>query len=128
MTHLVVLVAVGDESSKKSEKFEADNWSDIEEPPLEISYMRWYVAVFYAGNHYYFGGTALSSILCLNGSSLSWSNAGQLNSSRNGHGVILVGNTFTIVGGEGTLRNEACLLSNGQFNCTELSTSLTNYS
>ena len=90
--------------------------------------MRWYVAVFYAGNHYYFGGTRLSSILCLNGSSWSWSNAGQLNSSRNGHGVILVGNTFTIVGGEGTLRNEACLLFNGQFNCTELSTSLTNYS
>ena len=92
--------------------------------------MRWYVVIFYAGNHYYFGGNSsgwLNSILRLSGSSWTWSNVGQLNSPRHTHGVILVGNTFMVVGGAGTKKNEACNLNNEQFTCTELSTSLTNY-
>ena len=95
MSYPGVLVAVGDDESKKSEKFEDGSWTDIEEIPVSGSSMRWQVAVFYAGNHYYFGGWSngigfLNSILRLSGTLWTWSNVGNLNSARLGHGVILV--------------------------------------
>lgn len=89
-----------------------------------------YAVVFHAGYHYFFGGYSsgyLDSILRLNGTSWTWSKIGHLNSSRRAHGVILVGNTFMVVGGYETKKNEACLLDNERFTCTELSSSLTNY-
>ena len=116
--------------TKKSEKFENGNWTDIEEPPVRsISY---YAVVFHAGNFYYFGGrdntgTHLRSILCLNAASWTWSNVGQLNSGRLAHGVIQVENKFMVLGGDGTKRNEACILSNGYFTCEEKGPSLTWY-
>ena len=82
------------------------------------------------GDHYYFGGDSgddLNSILRLSGTSWTWSKVGQLNSPREGHGVISVGNIFTVVGGMGTQNNEACVLENEQVTCTELSSSLTDY-
>ena len=72
---------------------------------------------------------SLNSILRLSGSSWTWSNVGQLNSVRHGHGVILVGNKFMILGGYNAIfKNEACSLENEQFTCTELSSSLSKYS
>ena len=51
-----VLVAVGDYSSKKSEKLENGVWSEIEEPPVDGWRMFNYAALFNAGSHYFFGG------------------------------------------------------------------------
>ena len=60
----------------------------------------------------------LSSNLRLNADSWTWSSIGQLNSARANHGVILVQNTFMVVGGfynDGNTftwlqPNEACFL------------------
>ena len=120
------LVAVGDSSSKKSEKFQNDIWSDIEDPPIG-GQMYDYDVTFYDGNYYYFGGVSSSRIICLNGTSWTWSSPGQLNSSRSGHEVISVGNIFMVVGGWSVEKNEACILENGKITCNELSTSLSGY-
>ena len=132
MIFLASLVAVGDHWSKKSEKFQDGTWSDIQEPPVVGSRFQGYAVISHGGNHFFFGGwigwsSEVNSILRLDGSSWTWSNVGQLNSARYGHGAILVGNTVTVVGGEFTKRNEACNLDDEQINCTELSSSLTNY-
>ena len=121
---------VGSHGSKKSEKFQDGNWSDIQEPPVDGSRFQGYAVIFHGGNHFFFGGFGngpLNSILRLNGSSWTWSNVGQLNSARGGHSAIFFGNTVAVVGGQGTQRNEACLLKNEQFTCTELTSSLTDY-
>ena len=86
-----------------------------------------YDVTFYDGNYYYFGGVSSSRIICLNGTSWTWSSPGQLNSSRSGHGAISVGNIFMVVGGWSTEKNEACILENEKITCNELSTSLSNY-
>ena len=136
-----VLVAVGSHKPdhQKSEKLEGGSWSDIQEPPVGGSFHH-YAVVFHAGSFYYFGGYgiagghSLSSILCLNAASWIWSNVGQLNSGRHGHGVILAADTFIVIGGmahDGTATftkaHEACLLKAGKFSCTESSSALTNY-
>ena len=95
--------------------------------------MFFYAVIFHGRSLYYFGGTDenhndLNSILRLDSGSWTWSNVGQINSARNGHEVILVGEKVMVVGGAGTKNNEACLLMvNGHFNCTELSSNLTDY-
>ena len=131
MAHPAALVAVGDQESKKSEKFENDIWSDIEDPPIDNTRLWLYGVTFYDGNYYYFGGFGNRQILCLNGTSWTWSNPGQLNSPRINLGVISVGNIFMVVGGQTigqpTKNNEACILENGNITCTELSTSLSGY-
>ena len=127
MAHSAALVAVGDYSSKKGEKFENDIWSDIEDPPIDDTRFLDYDVTFYDGNYYYFGGVSSSQILRLSGTSWTWSNAGQLSSPRSNHGVISVGNTFMVVGGRSTEKNEACTLENGEITCTQLSTSLSGY-
>ena len=132
MIYSAVLVAVAGADGLESEKFENGNWSDLQQPPSgEYPYMSAYAAIFHAGNHYYFGGwnakVRLASVLRLSGSAWTWSNVGQLTSSRKGHGVILVANIFMVVGGHGNKRNEACFLTDEQFACTELSTSLNLY-
>ena len=118
--------------SNKSEIFQDGDWTDIPEAPV-IS-LSDYAVVFNADNFYYFGGNTgslSSSILGLSAASWTWSIVGKLNFSRHGHGVILVENTFMVLGGEGLysvdMPNEACLLSSGQFTCTQLSTNLTDY-
>ena len=83
-----------------------DIWSDIEYPPIDNTRMLDYDVTFYDGNYYYFGGVSSSKILCLNGTSWNRSNLGQLNSVRSNHGVISVGNTFMVVGGRSTEKNE----------------------
>ena len=85
--------------------------------------------IFDAGNFYYFGGVgATTSILRLNAATWTWSNVGSLNSPRLAHGVILVENTFMVIGGgDGTKANEACILNDGGFTCEEKSSSLTQY-
>ena len=125
-----MLVAVGSSKSNKSEKFEPENWSDIEEAPVRT--FSNYAVIFVDSNFYYFGGkdhggTQLSSILRLDAVSWAWSNLGQLNSARSAHGVILLGNTFMVIGGKGTKSNEACHLNNVQFICEEKVSNLTNY-
>ena len=109
--------------NKKSEKFENGNWSDLQEAPVHLSF-RSYAAIFYGGNFYYFGGYDLTSILRLSAASWTWSIVGQLNASRNGHGVILVDNKFMVIGGSDIRPTEACLLRNGRFNCEEKRSSL----
>ena len=127
MIYSAVLVAVGGTGNKKSEKLEDGSWNDIEEPPISESRIYGFATVFHAGNHYFFGGNTgsnLKSILRLSGSSWTWSNVGQLNEARHGLGVILVKNTFMVVGGWGTYKNEACLLNDEQFTCTQQATGL----
>ena len=92
--------------------------------------MNSYAVIFHGGNHFFFGGSSdgqLDSILRLSGNSWTWSKVGQLNALRQAHGVILVEDTFTVVGGTGIKKNEACVLNNEQLTCTELASSLTNY-
>ena len=86
--------------------------------------------IFHADNHYFFSGyndNGVDSILRLAQNSWTWSTVGQVNLSRWGHGVIMVGDKFMIMGGRGIRKNEECLLSNGEFSCTELSSSLNDY-
>ena len=121
---------MGGISSIKSEKLQNDIWSDIEDPPVDGTNMYYYAVVVHDSSHYYFGGYSdgdTNSILRLQSGSWTWTNAGQLNSVRRGHGVIVVNDTFMVVGGGGDYKNEACVLNNNQFNCTELSSSLNNY-
>ena len=55
-----------------------------------------------------------------------------MNSSRERHGVILAVDRsvlrFMVIGGLGTKNNEACLFDDGELNCTELSSNLTDFS
>ena len=128
--HSAELVAVGSQKSKKSEKFEDDIWSDIEEPPVDETRMYAYAVIFHGNSHYYFGGygdSPLASILRLQSGFWTWSNVGQINTARSGHEVISVGEKFMVIGGYGYNKNEACLLNNGQFYCADLSSSLEKY-
>ena len=134
-----VLVAVGsyDPPKKKSEKFQEGVWTDIQEVPV-VNRLSNYAVIFDAGNFYYFGGYdgsgISSSILRLNAASWTWSFVGTLNSPRVNHGVILVENTIMVIGGtdytlyyklNSRLPIEVCLLNNGQLNCEEKTSSLT---
>ena len=133
---LAVLVAVGSfsPSNKKAEKFENGTWSVIEDAPVNKR-LSYYAVVFDTENFYYFGGYdssgvnsgVISSILRLSAASWTWSNVGNLNSARDGHGVILVENTFMVIGGSSTKPNEACQLNNGQFTCESKTSSLNDY-
>ena len=121
---------MGSTNSKNSEKLENDIWSDIEEPPVDATRFSNYAVIFHGSSHYYFGGAQSGhskSILRLQSGSWTWSNVGQMNSARYGHAVTLVNGTFMVVGGLGNIKNEACLLNNDDFNCTELSSSLNSY-
>ena len=130
MIYSAELVAVGDFTSKKSEKLKDDIWSDIEEPPVNGVRMSGYGVVFDGSSHYYFGGyddyhgNKLHSILRLQSGSWKWSNVGRINSARGGHAIILVSETFMVVGGSGNHTNEACFLNDGQFNCDKMPSSL----
>ena len=130
-----ILVAVGslNPSTKKAEKYEDGNWSDLQEPPVDVSLYS-YAVIVYEDNFFYFGGwdtgrgrSEVSLILCLNAASWAWTNVGQMNSIRYGHGVIQADDTFMVIGGYDTRPNEACSLSNGSFTCEQKSSSLTDY-
>ena len=137
-TSSAVLVAVGSSKpqNKKGEKFEDGAWSDIQDAPLRTKFSD-YAVVYNSGNFYYFGGWDnprvnmpkgdISSILCLNSVTWTWSNVGQLNRPRSQHQVILVGNTFMVLGGWYEFANEACILNNGKFTCEEKTTRLIGY-
>lgn len=92
-----------------------------------------YVAISYGSYFYYFGGfcglgcETLNSILGLQKFSWTWSHHGKMKATREGHAVIMFGDRFMIIGGIGYKKNEACLLKNGEFDCTAFTTSLTNY-
>ena len=125
------MVAVGSTfpSNKKAEKFINGVWSDLQDPPVSWRLYA-YAVTFDADNFYYFGGADknfLSSILRLSAASWTWSNVGNFNSARRGHGVILVENTFMVIGGLSTKPNEACQLNNGQFTCESKTSSLNDY-
>ena len=125
-----MLVAVASNTHKNAEIFEDGAWTDIQQPPVGEHFSR-YAVLYDAGNFYYFGGwgdsSDLSLILRLDAATWTWSNVGQLNSSRHAHGVIQAGNTFMVIGGGGVRKNEACVLNNGQFTCEEKTSSLESY-
>ena len=103
----------------------------IGDEPSAMAKIYEYAVTFHAGNFYYFGGYGyfgrLDSILRLNADSWTWSNVGKLNSARLGHSVILIENKFMVIGGSDNQPNEACVLNDGQFSCTEQPNSLTDY-
>ena len=124
--------------NRKSEKFEDDTWSDIFDPP-GVEALSESAVIFHAGNFYYFGGYdgrgcygpkcngptydgRLNTIFRLKSAKWVWSVVGRLNAVRRGNSVILVENTFMVIGGVGEKPNEACLLGeNGIFTCEETS-------
>ena len=115
---------------KNSEYFENQTWNIIGDAPVTIK-LSSYAVIFNAGNFYYFGGydeADLNSILRLNAARWKWAFVGKLKSARNGHGVILIDDTFMIIGGQGNFSNEACFLEfNGKFTCEEKVSSLDDY-
>ena len=122
---------MGDSYNKKSEKFEGEIWSEIQEPPIDAPTIHSYAVIFYGSNHYFFGGYSagneLSSILALQKKYWTWSNVGKMKTTRAYHEVILIGNRFMLIGGDYIKKNEACQLFYHQFNCTEFSSSLQDY-
>ena len=62
-----------------------------------------------------FGGYAdaesLKTMARLDLATTSWSKLGELQTPRDGHGVIFDGDVFMIIGGEGNLKTEECTLS-----------------
>ena len=124
------MVAVGSfyPANVKGEKYQDGRWSDI--PNAPVPKLNHYAAIFDAGNFYYFGGRDSNSILRLNAASWTWSNVGSLNqSNRQNHGVILIENTFMVLGGRGqdSFANEACHMNNDQFTCEEQTSVLEKY-
>ena len=120
---------------KKTEKLEGDIWTEIEEPPINEDNIYNYAVIFHGGYHYYFGGfyghysqgDPLDSIIALQEKTWTWSDIGKINTPRMGHAVILIGERLMVVGGWSDKKNEACVLKNGKFNCTELTSSLFRY-
>ena len=55
-TFSAVLVAVGSSYHIKGEKFEDENWTVIDDPPITGTSWYQYASVFHAGHFYYFGG------------------------------------------------------------------------
>ena len=141
MIHQAVLVAVGGKkASKKSEKLEHGNWTDIEEPPSYGNELYSYAVVFHGGYHYYFGGYLGGRLIYGNWIPYStdgdfgftlrleeytwiWSKIGKMK-SRWGHAAIVIGDRFMIIGGDSDNKNVARLLQQGDLSCTELSSSL----
>ena len=130
-----MLVAVQGSASSISEKLENGNWTEIDAPPIDEREIYGYAAIFYGTSHYYFGGwsnqdtTELSYILALQEKTWTWSNLGLMKTTRHAHSVILVDQKFMLLGGGrgGIKNNEACILNNGEFSCTEFSSSLDHY-
>ena len=56
-----------------------------------------------------------------------WSNVGSLVTPRNGHNAIFTGAEILIVGGNGKLKTEKCIESNGRWTCTEQNPVLEDY-
>ena len=113
--------------SNSSEKLEHGSWSEIDEAPVSDGFSD-YSVVFYSGNFYYFGGWTgglRNFILGLNAATWSWSKVGHLTSTRAAHGVILIENTFMVIGGGGFggSGHEACLLRNERIECSSPQTS-----
>ena len=107
-------------------------WTPIGEPPVGGYQIYGYAAIFHSGYHYYFGGSKggsdeLNSILALQEKTWTWSSFGKMKTSREGHGVIFVGDRFMLIGGYGTKKNEACFLKNDQFSCKQVASSLKDY-
>ena len=128
--YLAVLVAVGDFISKKSEIFVDEKWATIEDPPINGVAITAYATIFHAGYHYYFGGYTASrirSIIRLEEKSWTWSNYGEMNTARQGHGVILFDDRFLVIGGYYTKKNEVCQFDADKLTCTEFASSLSNY-
>ena len=114
---------------EKGRKYEDGVWTNIQDPPVNTELSQ-FAVIFDAGNFYYFGGYdrgVINSILRLNEATWTWSRVGNLNSARWHHGVILIENTFMVIGGDGTHPNEACFLENGQFTCEEKTSILEKY-
>ena len=107
---------------------EGGTWRLIEPTPVQISA---YAVTFYAGHHYYFGGSSgsqiIKSIFALEEKTWTWSKLGKMKSRRFGHGVILVEEKFVVIGGFEEMKNEACVLKKGEFSCKEFTTSLNDY-
>ena len=118
---------MGSTEHKLSEVLEDETWSWIEKPPIDKKAMSLYAVVFRGGYHYYFGGTNVTSVCRLEEKTWNWSKLGQLNSVREGYGVISVEEKFIVVGGHSSQNIEECLLDNGEFSCTEVQTWFINY-
>ena len=134
MIHQAVLVAVGHEYSRKSEVFENDMgmWIPIDEFPIDDWRLWQHAALYNAGHHYFFGGERgqyepLKSIYRLEESTWKWSDCGEMTSGRRSHSVILVEGRFMLIGGVQEKKNEACLLKNDEFSCTQFTSSFDYY-
>ena len=125
-------------SHKMGERFEGDKWIDIPDAPVNRQLSK-YSVIFDAGSgkFHFFGGEdqmsiddmrrskTLKSILTLNAATWTWTPAGELQSARSDHGVILVGSDFMIIGGNGTKPVEACLgIGGSEIICEERDSSL----
>ena len=70
----------------------------------------------------------MANIVRLDAISKDWSNAGNLNAARHGHGVIFVDSAFLVVGGgHNSFMTEKCTLADNVMTCTEQAPELDDY-
>lgn len=113
--------------SRKSEIFQDDKWTDIQDAPKTLA---GYAVVFSDGYFYYFGGGGDlngAGIIRLNAASWTWSDGYigfMAQTARVNHAVITIGNTFMVLGGHGKKYNEACVMNNDEMTCEKKSSFL----
>ena len=122
------------------------SWKPLEDYPIdsnrETEYLGMYAALYHDGAFYVFGGWAPSAsvsttIARLDTKTTKWSKggchqkilkfllscslgkAGTLKNGRRGHSAIFDGEKFWILGGVGTVGNEACTLDGSTVTCVE---------
>ena len=102
------------------------------------SFIYGYASVFINGNFFIIGGWTTpwaghwgensNTIARLDAATWSWSKAGQLNTSRRGHGAIWINSKLVVVGGYAlTKQTEFCDLANDEFTCTYQQSILEDY-
>ena len=118
-----LVLAVGDTKHPNAEYFDVakSKWTVTKNYP-NIDAI-WMAPMVGRGRQIYvFGGqrrtlsqqTEISKdIVAYNTYSKSWSNAGQLQTARHGHGVIMYMDFFVVVGGQGKKQSEKCEISDG---------------
>ena len=91
----------------------------------------YYAPIYHENAFFIFGGKHwpdfFTKIARIDVETRLWSIVGDLRNPRMSHGVILIGNSFMVVGGYANIKSEKCTLENNRMNCVELASGLPGY-